>query len=109
MTIRIQHIVPVEDVGCGYKTAEQVFKSNLLAFGEISGRHLLCGELEEACGGSMRSLHWCTMMTCQRGSMQGTLIGDASDLPRLMRGFYITAWMVIVHNPIRATQIKSAS
>jgi hypothetical protein len=40
----------VEDVGCGYKTAEQIFKSNLLAFGEISGRHLLCGELEEACG-----------------------------------------------------------
>ena len=50
VTICIQDIVPVEDVGCGYKTAEQVFKSNLLAFGEISGRHLFCGELEEACG-----------------------------------------------------------
>ena len=50
MTICIQDSMLVEDVGCGYKTAEQIFKSNLLAFGEISGRHLLCGELEEACG-----------------------------------------------------------
>jgi hypothetical protein len=63
--------------------------------------------------GSMRSLHWWTMMTCQRGSnagnrMQGTLIGDASDLPRLLCGFHITwcaVWMIKVHNIIGGLQI----
>jgi hypothetical protein len=115
VTICIQDIVPVEDVGRGYKTAEQVFKSNLLAFGEISSRHLFCGELEEACGKACdrcTGVH-STMMTCQRGSnagnrMQGTLIGDASDLPRLLRGFHITGravWMVKVHNLIGGLQI----
>ena len=39
MPIRVEDIVAVEDVGCGDEAFEEVFKSDLFALGEISGRH----------------------------------------------------------------------